>query len=316
MLRSKKFFACLVLCMLFLFGFSLGSVSFAQEEKPAVAEQEEEARPTLSASYTLFSKYVWRGYELSKNSLVMFPSITISYKGFALNMWGDYDTRYYGSRGEDQKEWFETDFVLTYSNNLGTLPNLTKIFDPLKNVSYTIGYIYYDTDFDINGASYIRRARRSLERDFNLVSGAGSTEEVYLILGYAMFANPTVSVWRQIETGEAWYVNFALSQNFPLPKEIINKYPCTKDWSVDVGSWISWMHRTRAAGVSAHYSAMHDANIWAALNVPLNKYFTLSPTVNYSFPMSHSAHHEIEAASFNGHDDNWVYGGVVVKLAF
>lgn len=302
----------IIFCLIVFYALGTGSVVLG-------AEQEEEARPTLSASYSFYSQYIWRGYELSRDSLVMFPSITISYKGFGLNVWGDYDTKYEGSRGENQKEWFETDFVLTYSNNLGTLPNLTKVCEALKNLNYTIGYIYYDTDFDINGASYIRKKYPRISRAYNLVSGSGSNEEIYLILSYAMFGNPTISGWRQIETGEAWYVNFALSQNFPLPKSIVSivdKCNITKDWSVDLGTWISWMHRSRAGGERLHYSAMHDANVWAALNIPLNKYFTLSPTIQYSFPMSDAAHEEIEAASFDGRSDSFVYGGLVVKLAF
>jgi len=313
MVRIRKEYVCYLLVLMILFCFSGGTVALAQT--PAT-EQAEEERPTLSASYTFFSQYIWRGYELSRDSLVMFPSITISYKGFGLNIWGDYDTKYEGSRGENQKEWFETDFVLTYSNSLGNLPNLSKVSDIFKNINYTIGYIYYDTDFDVNGASYIRRWKYSLKRDYNLVSGGGSTEEIYLILSYAMFGNPTISGWRQIETGEAWYVNFALSQNFALPKKVTEKLCWAQDWSYDVGGWISWMHRSAIAGERLHYSAMHDANIWAALNIPLNKYFSLSPTIQYSFPMSHAASDELEAASFDGRSDSFVYGGVVVKLAF
>jgi len=52
----------------------------------AVADQEEEERPTLTADVAFMSQYIWRGYELSKDSLVIQPSVTAAYKGFSLNL--------------------------------------------------------------------------------------------------------------------------------------------------------------------------------------------------------------------------------------
>ena len=305
MVRIKKAVIYSVLVFVVLFGFSIGTVALAQA--PAT-EQEEVVAPTLSASYTFFSQYVWRGYELSKDSLVMFPSITISYKGFALNVWGDYDTHYEGS---GHKEWWETDFVFTYSNNLGNIPRLGSLWDKFKNFNYTIGYIYYDTNSD--NFTYVTQVTRfgKVIKEKTYHPGTGDNEEIYAILGYSMFGNPTVSVWRQIECGEEWYFNFALSQNFPFPI----KCPWAEGWTIDAGAWISYYDRESSYQKTA-YSAMHDANLWMALNIPLNKYFTLSPTINYSAPLSNNAKHELEASSFSGHASRFLYGGLIVKLAF
>jgi len=40
----------------------------------------------------VMSQYVWRGYELSRNSIVIQPSMTVGYKGFSVNLWGNLDT--------------------------------------------------------------------------------------------------------------------------------------------------------------------------------------------------------------------------------
>jgi len=61
----------------------------------ATADQEENERPTLSADVAFLSQYIWRGYELSKDSLVIQPSVTVAYKGFSLNLWGNFDTDVY-----------------------------------------------------------------------------------------------------------------------------------------------------------------------------------------------------------------------------
>jgi len=304
MVRIKKAVICSVLVFVVLFGFSIGTVALAQA--PAT-EQEEEAKPTISASYTFYSQYIWRGYELSKDSLVMFPTITISYKGFGLNVWGDYDTHY---ENTGHKEWWETDFVFTYSNNLGNIPRLGSMWDKFKNFNYTIGYIFYDTNGDnVEYTTNIyRRGRLVTTKTYH--PGWGDNEEIYAILGYSCFGNPTVSVWRQIEDGEEWYVNFALSQNFPICPT-----SWAKDWSVDVGTWISWDY-VEGNYEKAHYSAMHDGNVWVALNIPFKKYFTLSPTIQYSAPLSNNAKQMIEANSFSGDASRFLYGGLVFKVAF
>jgi hypothetical protein len=49
----------------------------------------EEESPSASADVAILSKYVWRGQELSRDSIVIQPSMTISYKGFSGNLWGN-----------------------------------------------------------------------------------------------------------------------------------------------------------------------------------------------------------------------------------
>jgi hypothetical protein len=96
---------CAVLMVFFMV---LSSVPFAD------AEEEEADTPSANLNVSFFSQYVWRGYELSKDSFVIFPSLTVGYKGFDLNVWVDFDTHY---KGTGTHELWETDWVLTYSNN-------------------------------------------------------------------------------------------------------------------------------------------------------------------------------------------------------
>ncbi len=77
-----------------------------------------------SASAGVFSNYVWRGQKLS-NSIVVQPSVGITYEGFGANLWANYDTDY-----TDQGELTETDLTLNY----------TFSYDKF---SFDVGYIYY-----------------------------------------------------------------------------------------------------------------------------------------------------------------------------
>jgi hypothetical protein len=105
-----------------------GSPSSAQVATPA--EPVESSLPeglSLNLNTSFFSQYIWRGQELSQDSLVMFPSLTVGYKGFYLNLWLDVDSDYKGD--PDGIQLWEKDYTFYYSNALSKL-------------NYTLGYIY------------------------------------------------------------------------------------------------------------------------------------------------------------------------------
>ena len=51
-------------------------------KEPAAVPAEPEEKPTGDFTVTAMSQYFWRGYELSRNSIVIQPSMTLGYKGF------------------------------------------------------------------------------------------------------------------------------------------------------------------------------------------------------------------------------------------
>jgi hypothetical protein len=285
-MNKKKYWACAVLVVM---AISFASVVFAEE-----ADQ-----PTCNLDLTFYSKYVWRGYELSKDSLVIFPSITVGYKGFDFNVWGDFDTDYeVKTPGTNDTKWWETDWVLSYSNSLdlgGTALN------------WTLGWIYYDVD----GPEY-------------------DNEEIFTVLGLDCLLSPEISVWKGIQHDEeTWYVKLSVSHSFPLDN----------GHSIDVGAWAGYysiedgeIDDDNVFGVLLpnlkDYDEWHDCTIWAAYNIPVNDWCTITPSINYSFPLSDGAEDNIEFYSFDfqdelwsGHpdpsgDSDWFYGGVNVNIAF
>ena len=66
---------------------------FAEEPKPEAAAPApaapEEEKPTADFSVSALTKYVWRGYEMTRDSIVVQPSLTVGYKGFSVNIWGN-----------------------------------------------------------------------------------------------------------------------------------------------------------------------------------------------------------------------------------
>jgi uncharacterized protein (TIGR02001 family) len=140
----------------------------------------EEEKPSADGSLAFLSQYVWRGYGLSKDSLVIQPSATFAYKGFAFNIWGNLDTNFFPT---DSSQFTETDLTLSWD----------KSFDKW-NLGF--GFIYYAFD------------------------GFGfDTEELYGTVGYDVILQPTLTVYRDYARDfKGWYILLGLSHSFPLPR--------------------------------------------------------------------------------------------------
>jgi hypothetical protein len=173
-------------CLSLLIVVAMGLGTYAHAETPAAPAGyklvPEDFTADLNVSF--YSQYIWRGYELSRDSLVIFPQFTIGYKGFAATAWLDLDTRHI-SGGNSDKEFklWETDFILTYSNS----------YQPWK-LNYTLGWIYYDTDPLKN-------------------------QELFVTLGLDTLLKPTFSVYDEIEIGQALYFQLGASHSFAVYKD-------------------------------------------------------------------------------------------------
>jgi hypothetical protein len=128
---------------------------------------------------------VWRGQELSKDSMVIQPSMTVGYKGFAGNLWGNLDTDPYTTTNDATKEnWTETDFTLSYGREFGM-------------VSAEAGWIYYGLD------------------------GADDSYELYLTAGLDVLLAPTLTIYRDISSYPHTYFLAGVSHAFELTETYI-----------------------------------------------------------------------------------------------
>lgn len=141
---------------------------------------EEAEKPTAGLDLGVFSQYVWRGLELSKDSVVIQPSATIGYKGVSFNIWGNLDT---DNEVYDGSKYNETDLTLSYSKTLG----IAKL---------TGGYIYYALD------------------------SLTDSQEIFGAVTLNTLLNPTISVYREIAHLPAWYVNVGISHSQELVNKI------------------------------------------------------------------------------------------------
>lgn len=245
---------------------------------PVKAEGEEEDKPTASLYVDVLNQYIFRGVAFSKDSAVIQPSMTASYKGFSVNLWGNFDTDEAEGFGEDVDgaNWNETDFTASYTHAL------------YKELSGTVGVVYYSIVAD-------------------------DSFEVFGGLSYALpWFNVAFTAYREVGHFPGWWLQLDISKNIPLP------------WcgmSVDLAT--SFGYQTledddtllNLDGDQDDFSAPMAGIVSAALNIPVGKYFAISPRVGVTFPLSGDGADRIEAASWD-QEETHVFGGIRLSAAF
>lgn len=141
---------------------------------------EDAEKPTTSVDVGVFSQYIWRGFELSKDSIVIQPSVTVGYKGVSLNVWGNLDT---DNEAYDGAKYNETDITLSYSKDVGM-------------TTLTGGYIYYGLD------------------------SITDSQELFASVALNTILKPTITVYREIAHTPAWYINIGISHSQPIYDKI------------------------------------------------------------------------------------------------
>jgi hypothetical protein len=241
---------------------------------PAFGAEEAE-KPSGSMSVAMLSKYVWRGYELSKDSIVIQPSITASYLGFGINLWGNLDTdQDVDLYGEDGANWNETDLTLSYGSSIGM-------------VNYSAGYIYYGLE------------------------GIDDTQELYASLGLDILLAPTLTVYRDIDAYPGWYTTLGVSHSFDITESISLALAGQVSYlSADDADTLA-----DPDDPNSEYSDFHDGKLSATLNIPITEEISVAPNISYSFALSDGASDIIKAGSAGGDDDNFIFGGVTLNMA-
>ncbi len=268
MKRVLVAFVCLLLCAAFVV--------------PAQSQAEE--KPWADFSVAALSSYIWRGFQFSKDSIVVQPSMSVGYYGFYINFWSNIDTDPYWEQGTGGAKWNETDITVAYGNSVGPF-------------NFEGGYLYYAYDSDAFGAS-----------------GLEDTQEIYASIGLDVILQPTFTVYRDIAQAPAWYFLFGISHSLQLADWISIDGSVTASYLMsDNGTYPELDDNFNVT--DEDYSNFHDGVV--SLSVPMTfGYFSVTPTASYSFPLTDDAENLIKSSSFNGKDSDFFYGGLVLGIAF
>jgi uncharacterized protein (TIGR02001 family) len=253
------------------------------------AEQEKPDRPEVSASVDMLSQYVWRGLALSRGSVVFQPSMTIGYKGFSANIWGNFDTderNPFGATNPNRKaaKWNETDFTASYSKEV------------LKNLTLTGGLVYYA--LDSNNSAY----------------------DSFEVFGGVAYAFPWFEVgfqaFREVANLPGWYLTWYVSKSITLPVNL--KFLADKPSLDLLASWSAELSGSKTAFPTksgGYYESLHAGLVSAGLNIPVHKHVTITPKVMYWYALGGQSTYTIRTLSWDS-QHNHILGGVSVSTSF
>jgi len=240
----------------------------------------EEGAPSADLSVAALSAYIWRGQELSRDSLVIQPSMTISYKGIAANIWGNVDTDPYSVTDADTKgNWTETDFTLSYGREFG-------------KISAELGWIYYGLD------------------------GADDSHELYLNLAVDTFLSPSLTVYRDIASYPHSYFLLGISHSFEFTETVSLELAGSASYLMSDDKDEYPEYNDQLAATNDKFENFHDGVLSARVPISVGEYFTITPSASYVFPLTTDAKNDMKARSQNGEDYNFFFGGVTCSMAF
>ncbi len=260
----KRFLVAVLL--LGLVGSGLGRLSLAKAEE----------KPAFDGSVSFYSQYIWRGFEFSRDSVVIQPSMTLAYKGVSFNIWQNIDTDPWSTSGRGSTDNLnETDVTLAYGWEFGSW-------------SAELGYIWYSLD------------------------NAYDSHEIYLSASCNVFLSPTLTVYREFAHYPGTYITFGVSHTIPVTAGMSLDLGAEISYldSNDEGAYAD------PGDPDDEYSALHTALLSASLVVPVNAYISLSPEVYISLPLSEDAADIIgDTGMHQGREVN-VFGGATLSLSF
>lgn len=262
-----------------------------ETQKEVTLQHTEKPPVTGSASLGVYNRYIFRGYEIGSKSLVIQPSVSVSYKWFSATLWSNIDSDVHGtqsvvdngylSANKGHKSFNETDLTLSYTYAIDKL-------------SLTGGYIYYGTKY------------------------TAETEELFASATYDVITKPTLAIYRDINNYPGTYFNFSLSHSVPVYKEITLDLGASAGYFSGDGNY--WKTYNKSSGLydGSKYSALHDGMVKAGFTIPVAKNLIVQPLAQYWFPLSSKAGRKVDGNSynFNGHVDDTFVAGVGLTLSF
>ena len=244
------------------------------EEKLAQEATEKPNRPEFSGSVEMYSQYVYRGLGLSRDSVVFQPSMTVSYKGFSANLWGNFDTNERNPSGRtnpnrNAAKWNETDFIASYSREV------------LKNLTLSGGIKYYVLDSN---------------------NAPNDTLEVF---GTVVYKFPWFDVgfqaWWDVANLPGWYLRWDVRKNIKLPIQM--KWLASNPSLDLMAGWSALLSNDRSGFPTedgSFYRSMHAGVIEAGLNLPVHKHVTITPKVVYWYALGGQSTYTIRTLSWDG----------------
>jgi hypothetical protein len=257
---------------------------------PAPAE---EKKPTGDLTVSALNQYIWRGYELSRNSMVIQPSMTIGYNGFSANFWGNLDTKPYSPADRSYTgTWNETDFTLSYAKTLG-----------LFNI----------------GGSYAYYSLASMNKD---AADRNDSQELAATVSLNTLLSPSLTVYKEIDHYRNWYFLLGISHVVEFNKMISLKLAASASYLLSTDADTYPKFDSNATATTDKFNNFHDGSVSASLPIKATDRITITPTLSYLFPLTGDAKDEMKGLGLKGaalpseRDSSFLVGGITASFTF
>lgn len=263
---------------------------------PASPLPAEEEKPTGQFSLTAANAYVWRGYELSRNSVVIQPFINVAYKGFSAGLWGNLDTKPYcdgSKRGMScSADWNETDLTLSYAKNAG-----------LFNIGF--GYIYYGLGPLNNDAA-----------------DRPDGQDVFVTASFNTILSPALTVYKDVDYYRNWYFLIGLSHSIEVSNKLSIIFSATASYLLSTDEATYPNYDENALTTDNKFRNFHDGTFTVSAPFKALPMLTLTPMISYVFPLSSAAKYEMKGLGLKGSDlpadrkSNFLVASLTAAFAF
>jgi len=165
-----------------------------------------------------------------------------------------------------------------------------------------------ETDITLTYTRTIDKWTLGLGYIYYAFSGANDTQEIYFTVSYDILLTPTLTVYWDYDEGQGVFAILGLSHTFDLGKGL----------GLKLGGTASYNFNNMIMGFDSDgkdFSNFYNAELSAALTIPITKNLSITPKVAYSFPLSSDAKEAIKKISDDG-DKDVFYGGVNLTLSF
>jgi hypothetical protein len=295
----------LLLCMIWLLAVSFPFMAAQAEDQPAAPADQQApapaAAPTATApsvvlSTDVLSQYIFRGTAQSRYSAVIQPSGTVTYNGFSLNVWGNFDTARSSSNPfmvmpanqQGHGKWSETDVNASYTKEL------------CPNFSVLIGNIYYALQPPISNF------------DEDEVYGGVSYNFPWLTVAFVTYGEVTHSadVWNELDLSKS------------IPVDCLCK-GATLDLGASFGyltlfgdsNILSLAEKNGLPAKTGDFSGFDTCQLTADVKFPITKCLSISPKVGLWLPLTDAASDYLQANSLDERSTHY-YAGVNATVSF
>jgi hypothetical protein len=138
--------------------------------------------------------------------------------------------------------------------------------------------------------------------------GFNDTQEVFVTAAYDTLLSPALTVYYDYDEGNGAFIIASIGHTFKLPKDL----------SLKLGALASYNIENGIMGFDEDgdkFSNFYNAELNAALTIPITKAFSISPKLAYSFAISNDAKDAMRGLANDGRHDI-LYGGMNLTLNF